>query len=917
MPEEAMSRDMAESRVWKDVTESFREHVGCLGIGEVLAPNYFNLREGMSALELMDMKMDAGMAFASDDNRILSVDDAIRREKVKLEGFTIEERVGIMDETFARLCTWLKGDNLAQTLYECVYLHRPGILIDRPLMVFFSGMERCIAMIHGIVQKSGIYHEEDFQLRDVKSQGGPVPMPVPSVESAITMLIISATHCIETPEQDRDGAVSGRLSFLAHFMMSLQTFSVGSNVTADYRITHKKLLDDAQEDLQTMLKTSAMSVSMKEEGGNLGYVPALAYRQLSSGPAVQVKIVERSDAIVYLQRLIERFRVASHIPRPEDGVGNGPLLVRVRRFLAAYNADPHTCTLSRSVVYCIVWCDRRLMGSVTLIDAMKEEINSFIPSPYLFHSKPQISQTRTHNTKSPNKPQANDNPYPSPIADTENDTVKSSRSYEDKDISEHETDVTAIVVVENNENLNLSRRLALAEVEADKFLNKLHQPMLNLLKIGCFNKAREHRVLAQKLKLMVDWQVDADASDIKINKILKGSTNTKDHTQEEKGPVVDSYEDGIARTREKDCEEIDQAPDGVHATTNVIVGEGDRASESESTDVSEDVSESQTFVSYLGSWVLSIKLEMMERYLTDTIRLDLFLPRELGMAYLYLDYIFGWQVSTRGIAIQARASAKVNSLERSTPTNTKIPSHADNLPSRIGKKTKKKKKPAKKNTANSAQSPHTQTPPPHAQATRSLPSSTPKQMQVKQAEAPKPLQTREAQIHEQALKQWASDQVVEGVLVEVKQALARAFARTFEGLRAAQRVKQPLKYFDREDLRYFHRFEPFMHLRNPEFLDFEYLKSNMSYNQYSADTIFQNAAKLFNLCTEHLSQMAISPDVKGRPRQPEIESLLKVAKLNAVVTRLLATGHKSPMEPTLDYTANREFPQLTFPKKND
>lgn len=46
---------------WVDITEEFREAVKELELGELFHDNLFGLFEAMSAIEMMDPKMDAGM----------------------------------------------------------------------------------------------------------------------------------------------------------------------------------------------------------------------------------------------------------------------------------------------------------------------------------------------------------------------------------------------------------------------------------------------------------------------------------------------------------------------------------------------------------------------------------------------------------------------------------------------------------------------------------------------------------------------------------------------------------------------------------------------------------------------------------------------------------------------------------------
>ncbi|KNC80166.1 hypothetical protein SARC_07468 [Sphaeroforma arctica JP610] len=1074
----------------------------------------------MSALEMMDKKMDAGLAFASDDNRILSVDDALRRKLIKTSGFTPAERVGIMDEAYAHLVTWLKGHSLAQTVYECVYLHRPSMLQDEVLATFFVSFERVIVMILEIVQQASIYHEEDFQVRNITLQSDPLnPDQIPSFPEAFQNLLNLATQMVSRPDEDVDSSVSCRLSFLAHFMASLHTIAVPAH-PSEYeqtRALHTNILDQCERELQHMLQTRPFGVQREGEGYNVGFVPALAYTQLSPGPAVVVSVASRAEGVVYLDGLMKRLRVAFNMPRPANKAsyhsndtyahqdtapgtthastdtntqkgnnvnytgdamdadpalahGGVPLLVWLRRFMAAFNSLPQSCCLSRSIVYGLLLNEGQLMGSVSVPEAIKEEVNSYIESPYLYHARHYAEGFVGEKDRM--QTQTGEDEYPQIGQQTAlGETTGVCGGAGGLNGYAHAAGMGSSTVPKTcpeDTDPVLRRRAAVAEAEADRFFARLHQPMVNLTKIGCFNKAREHRVLAHKLRVVSDWQVDADKCDARINLILRGvgegpvsgggegvlrgEERTKEPEAQEREVQGDAHGMGVVHAQQDSaCEgaigvsgamegNSDPTQQHTHSRQQRESGEqgecgqkqaqavgstckstvGTNANESANTDtnsgagaggsVGTDSARTSTgttikpdtnthtntntntstitstdehgdtsiategtdppFTSYLGSWVLSVKLEMMERYLIDGIRLDLFLTHELGVVYLYLDYIYGWQVSTKAIATKAtQDTLQARRRERQERRDQVIAARNalkdGNEPISVGKETgvidakgedskkdghseheqelsgsrakkpgqtgtgKKKKKKKKKSGAASttAQS--------DGQATSHAPDARQKTIgkvpQIPTTADPAGAESKAA----------LSDEHIRNLIVEVKQALARAFARLFEGLRGAERVQLPLKYFAREEVRYFHRFEPFMYIRNPEFLEWAYLESNMTYNTHPAKVIFENAIKLFSVCAEHLTMIASTLPAHGsaKPNTPkqthtpthadtnaqgntythahltEINQLLQVAKNNAVVARLLAAGHRAPEEPTMDFSVNSDFPQLIFPRK--
>ena len=119
---------------WKLVTNDFMEASKDLELGELLHDNMFGLFEAMSAIEMMDPKMDAGMAKAGNIKRRkpLSFNEAIEKKVLPWDSITAPDFITNFDHTMACFVTWLEGHSLAQTvftnlvrLFTCLLL-RPG-----------------------------------------------------------------------------------------------------------------------------------------------------------------------------------------------------------------------------------------------------------------------------------------------------------------------------------------------------------------------------------------------------------------------------------------------------------------------------------------------------------------------------------------------------------------------------------------------------------------------------------------------------------------------------------------------------------------------------------------------------------------------------------------------------------------------
>lgn len=145
---------------WEDITTLLQETADELSVGEVLLSKGFTLYEAMSALELMDPKMDAGM----NASNVHNFDEAFQLGEINTsKHLSIQQIIGTMDRLLTFECMWLHGDPISQTLFTCLYLHRPFLVCDDPFLspFIFALLRRCHAL-RALIVESDIYEDEDF-----------------------------------------------------------------------------------------------------------------------------------------------------------------------------------------------------------------------------------------------------------------------------------------------------------------------------------------------------------------------------------------------------------------------------------------------------------------------------------------------------------------------------------------------------------------------------------------------------------------------------------------------------------------------------------------------------------------------------------------------------------------------------------
>ena len=113
----------------------------------------------MSAIELMDPKMDAGMLENQSNAKIKSLQQAIDEKLIKIDDFTMEEKLAIVDQTYCNLVTWLDGASLAQTLFTNLYLHDPNLVLDSYVKCFSFAILRITDFMRNKIMTASVFEE--------------------------------------------------------------------------------------------------------------------------------------------------------------------------------------------------------------------------------------------------------------------------------------------------------------------------------------------------------------------------------------------------------------------------------------------------------------------------------------------------------------------------------------------------------------------------------------------------------------------------------------------------------------------------------------------------------------------------------------------------------------------------------------
>ncbi|XP_022755179.1 uncharacterized protein LOC111303293 isoform X6 [Durio zibethinus] len=154
---------VTDNTVWADASPLL--DAACIGLryGELIHGDNFNLFAAMSALEIMDPKMDSGIVC-----RYYSIDEAIENGAapvpISLDStIDVQCTIDIMDHLLACEAAWHKGHSLAQTVFSCIYLLRLDRTASHALLHSYGRVIRatCKAVL-SVVSDARTHEEEDL-----------------------------------------------------------------------------------------------------------------------------------------------------------------------------------------------------------------------------------------------------------------------------------------------------------------------------------------------------------------------------------------------------------------------------------------------------------------------------------------------------------------------------------------------------------------------------------------------------------------------------------------------------------------------------------------------------------------------------------------------------------------------------------
>lgn len=378
---------------WVDITEEFLSSSSQLQLGELVHTNMFGLFEAMSAIEMMDPKMDAGMLCNQIKRKVLTLEQSVENGSVKISKLEYNELIGIMDASLACLVTWIEGHSLAQTVFTNLYLHNPYIIEDRCLKCFCIVMLKTVDLIRERINRAGTVEEEDFQpmsygfkmagdvsdsraigmIKEVEEEFGKLSKNTRPKSGQERTVHQETQHQLIT-------AVHMRLKFFRLFYSALLSFV---KEKCEGLQMAQKQLSQILEVLPALIST--ISYGIQEESSEAskndyptipGFEPLINQRLLPPTFPRYTIIKSRLESVNYIKTLVQKLQSITVVPQL------GSLHTILEFFMDFSRSSP--CVLSRSLLQLmLIPPNRRVFGSQSVVDALKDTVRNFISPPGL------------------------------------------------------------------------------------------------------------------------------------------------------------------------------------------------------------------------------------------------------------------------------------------------------------------------------------------------------------------------------------------------------------------------------------------------------------------------------------------------------------------------------------------------------
>lgn len=370
-----------------NITDDFFMECKKLNNGELVMADDFQLSEAMSAIELMDPKMDIGMKPFDPSTAFESL---IASGRLNITSMDEREMIATMDAMLASLISWLEGNSIAQTLLTCVFLNHMDSVTDSVLSAFSYGVLELTTVFRHIIQMASVYEEEDFNGYAAQFH----LLPIPKLTSSLKATEIDLQRRIKQKPANQEllDAVLYRIQFIRFMLLSLSLLV--HSPTNSYSRSNSHYFRPNLEECALHLNIVCLLLDKMESTISLGlqppekndedyawlpaFEPDINRRQLPPTFPRNTKMINRTETIRYLKKLCSKISsITTELPSKISNIED--IIDYLRTFSLA-----DSCVLSRSLLQMVLFpSDDNILGRVQLSTVIVDSIRIFAAPPVL------------------------------------------------------------------------------------------------------------------------------------------------------------------------------------------------------------------------------------------------------------------------------------------------------------------------------------------------------------------------------------------------------------------------------------------------------------------------------------------------------------------------------------------------------
>lgn len=201
---------------WVDITSICDLAVQGMGLGEMIESPQFRLFDAMSAIEIMDPKMDSGHNNSGD----MTLEKAVETGII-VQNLAYDELIGIWDHLLMYYLLWLDGHTIIQTCFSCLYLQDVEKHVS-PMPLFGAFVDAFLLICRrarAAVLQASVFDDEDFL---PSMFGVDLESVVCSAEpGAVFKRIQEELKSLAKDKSPLGTAVAWRLEFIGEYMLAL------------------------------------------------------------------------------------------------------------------------------------------------------------------------------------------------------------------------------------------------------------------------------------------------------------------------------------------------------------------------------------------------------------------------------------------------------------------------------------------------------------------------------------------------------------------------------------------------------------------------------------------------------------------------------------------------------------------------